>query len=95
MQVTSKSGTTKEFALDFDRICEYEAAHPSWTIVGEFDNVERGRFSSLDLLARFIGAEGWRQFTADGFTIENLTDVVVAGLRDLGFSGDPTPTGSE
>lgn len=89
---TSKTGVTKDFELDFDQICAYEQTHRDWNILKEFEQVENIRFSSLDLLAKMIGAEGWKQFAADGFTAEDLADVIKTGLEDLGFSSqEPEP----
>jgi len=83
---TSKNGTTKSFELDFDKICAYEQTHKDWSIMKEIEQLENMRFSSLDLLAKFIGAEGWKQFAADGFTADDLADVIKASLEELGFT---------
>ena len=72
--------------MDFDKVCEYERSHPNWSIMKEFEQVGNMRFSSLDLLASMVGADGWKQFASDGFTAEDLAEIIKAGLEELGFT---------
>lgn len=86
VKLTSKKGVTKEFALNFDKVCDYERSHPNWSIMKEFEQVGNIRFSSLDLLASMVGADGWKKFASDGFTAEDLAEIIRVGLEELGFT---------
>jgi hypothetical protein len=94
VEVTSKKGETKDLCLDFDAIVEAELKDPSYSFIREMDGLDRNlRLSTLDRLTRWIyGGKGWKEFVADGFTIEDLTKVLKGSMEELGFtSGDSAP----
>ncbi|MBE6524487.1 MAG: hypothetical protein E7Z65_06420 [Thermoplasmata archaeon] len=86
VKVSSSTGIEKDFHLDFDAICSYENQHKDWSIMDEFDQLSKMRFSSLNLLATFIGCNGWADFVKEGFTVENLASIIESGLAELGFT---------
>ena len=88
--LTDKNGTEVEVSLDLDKICDYEASHPGWSIIQEMNSFGQTlRFSSLNLLSSFIiGEGGWKAWIKDGFTIKDLTHVINEGLKELGFTSE-------
>ena len=89
MQMESKTGVVAEVTLDFDKICDYERAHPDWSIVQELASFNGNiRLTSIDLLASFVYEGGWRAWVKDGFTLNDLTLAISNGLKELGFSSE-------
>lgn len=94
MQLTTKTGTEIEVSLDFDKVCEYEMNHPDWSIIGEVRDLGKTlRFSALNLLVSQTSYDGdFKDWAEDGLTVQNLTDVIVEGLNDLGFGSADAPS---
>lgn len=89
MLLKNKAGEEVEITLDFDKVCAYEKEHEDWSIILEMRKFGKTmRFSTLDLLASFIHPGGWKSWTAEGFTINDLTNVISEGLNELGFSSE-------
>lgn len=84
MMATS-AGAVKDLDLDLDFICGYETDHPDWSLFDMFEKMKRPRFTDLDLMSRCIGYPSFREFVADGFTIEDMASVI-QGSRYLGFT---------
>lgn len=83
--ITSSVGESRDVDLDVDRIIEYESSHPDWSILTLLEGMGKTRFTDLDLLTRFIGFEGLKDFTGQGFRIADIADVY-QGSRFLGFT---------
>lgn len=83
--ITSSVGESRDVDLDIDRIIEYESTHPDWSILDMLGDMGRMRFSDLDSLARFVGFEGIKDMTSQGFSIKDLSEVF-KGSKLLGFT---------
>lgn len=82
----NKEGESYRFGLDIDAVIEYEASHPEWSIMDDFDGMQgKLRLSVLDRLCRFIGYP-YKDFVALGFGVEDLGKIYEDALtQDLGF----------
>lgn len=86
VQFTDSNGNVHEFALDLDTIIEYENEHPDWSITDEIAQVSgKFRFSSMDKLARYIGAPSWEGFVNMGLGFEDLVTIFSEALKESGF----------
>ena len=83
--ITSSVGESRDVDLDIDRIIECEAEHADWSILDMLSDMGRMRFSDLDALARFVGFDGLKDFTSQGFSIKDLSEVF-QGSKLLGFT---------
>ncbi|WII07038.1 hypothetical protein PED39_05470 [Methanomassiliicoccales archaeon LGM-RCC1] len=92
VHIVSSTGVEKDVSLDFDAICAYEDAHPDWSMVKELSNLKTMKFSSLKVLTSFFYEGGWPQFVGDGFTIDDLSNVILEGLNELGFIPKDSPS---
>lgn len=90
VKLTSSKGIEADISLDFDKVCEYEASHPDWSIIAEIRKFSKTmRFTSLDLLASFTTHDGgWKGWLKDGFGTEDLMTVISEGLEALGFTSE-------
>lgn len=86
---TTAAGVEKDMDLDLDRIIAYEAEHPDWSILDLVNSMKRFRFSDLNLMASFLGYDSFEAFSADGFTVSDMADMVT-GSRYLGFTDSPS-----
>lgn len=83
---TSRTGVTRDLELDIDRICEYEEDHQEWSLFKVFDKIaECPRFTDLNLVATFVGYPDFKTFVEDGFSMEDLANVVQRS-KLLGFT---------
>jgi len=94
MQCTTKSGQELAVTLDFDAVCEYEAKNPDWSIIQEVRRFGKTmRFTTLNTLVGLTTYQGdWKDWTKDGLTISDLTDVITEGLNELGFGSEEEPS---
>ena len=90
--VASSKGTERDFVLDVDKIMEYEAKHPNWSLFDELDAVDKMRFTSLTMLVGFICPLSWREFVAEGYTISDLANIIQSELETLGFTSAEQPS---
>jgi len=95
MLCTTKSGTELAVTLDFDAVCDYEAKNPDWSIIQEVRRFGKSmRFTTLNTLVGLTTYQGdWKDWTKDGLTITNLTDVITEGLNELGFGSEDAESG--
>ncbi len=84
--MTSAKGITKDIDLDVDAICAYEAEHPDWSIFQLLEKMKSARFTDMDLLARFLGYDGFKAWAEDGYNFEDMA-AAVQGSKYLGFTG--------
>ncbi len=83
---TSKFGVTKDLDLDLDRVMEYEAQHPGWSLFNLMESqAEALRYTDLDLVAKCLGFEGIKAFFAEGFSGADLMSAV-RNSQYVGFS---------
>lgn len=89
---TSSTGVERDIDLDLDAICAYEDAHPGWALMDLVQQMERVRFTDLNLMSRFLGFADYKDFVDNGFSFAQMAEMV-QGSRYLGFT-DSGPTGA-
>ena len=93
VEVTSKTGITKDLHLDFDAIVAYEEKNPDYSFIDDIGNLgDKMRFATLDRLTKLVyDGQGWKQFVADGFSIKELSLAITEGMKELGFIPEDSP----
>ena len=88
VEVTSKTGITKDLSLDFDSIVGYEEAHPEYSFLEDVGKMaDNMKLSTLDRLTKLVyDGQGWKQFVKDGFTMNDLSTAILESLKELGFT---------
>lgn len=87
--ITSSEGTTMDIDLDLNYVMTYEEEHPEWSIFDVLKNMKSLRFVDLDIIAKCCGFQGYKDFTDQGFGMEDLTKAVLES-KYLGFSDGTT-----
>lgn len=82
---TSSRGATRDVDIDIDAVCAYEEDHPDWSLVDLLNNMERMRFTDLNLLVSFLGFEDYKTFIEEGFSLEDL-NAMLESSKYLGFT---------
>lgn len=87
----SSTGVEKDVEFDFDAVCEYEETHPDWSLVALATKIKLLRFTDLNLMSRFLGFSGYKEFIGMGFTLNDMGEMISAS-KYMGFT---TSTPSE
>lgn len=86
-EFTSSTGVVRDVELDLDAICAYEESHPGWSLPGLAEQMQAHvRFSDYNLLAKLLGFAGLDDVIAQGFSLEDMADMVL-GSKYWGFMG--------
>lgn len=95
IQRTNSKGEVYSFAFDLDRLAEYEATHPDYSIMDDFRGDILGRVTTLNRLASYLGLTGFKEFGEAGFDITDLSEILTETLSETGFIPRSTDSSEE
>lgn len=85
----TRTKNVHEFQMNLEKIMELENADPEFTL---FDLVncmgEKVRFTRIEQICNLIGWT-YKDMLAEGYTYEDLANIVAECVEELGFTSEP------